>query len=371
MITMSSKFQAAVVSSHTVTSKVSVYSDQTWIQDLAVLTGFVTVSSTNANRRTCSLTLTDPTGLLSPALASDLLAPTAGNELRIWKGIDYLDGTTELIPLGIFRISRCTVEDSGDGLTFTIIGYDRARKVQRAQFTDTYTLAAGMDVYTAIQTIVNSQTPGYVFNINPSSGFTIPQTTYDAGTDPWDSIQQLSISAGVQTYFDTSGVINVQPIPDIALAPIVWTFAEGPNAIILDLASDWSDESVFNYFIVTGESTGNAAPVRAVAYDNNPSSATYYLGKYGTVVAPILKSNLITSTAQAQAAANGLLNILLGQLVGLRFSNIVVPGLDAFDCVMIQRAISRVNYRFLLDQITIPLESDQAMQCTARRAGIV
>lgn len=373
MIPASQKLQRALTSDHKVVVKAEVWTGSqvqpVWQKTLAITTGYITISSTNAIRRSCRVTLTDPTGVLSIHTAADLLSPATGNELWLYRGVDFQDGTSpEYVPLGVFRISGTQVEDSGQGLTITIEGYDRAKKVQRSGFTDVYSLAAGLDVYTAVQQLINSGTPGYTFRMSTTPGYALAGATYQTNDNPWDTSFKLVVDSGKQLYFDWQGQIVIDDIPNVDYAQPCWTFIEGPNNVILDVEALWNENQVYNYQLVTGESTGNTAPVRAVAQDVDPNSLTGYNSPgFGISVAPAYKSPMITSVAQAQAAANALLALSKGQLVGFRFSSIVVPMLESWDCVYVQRAKSGIIQKFVLDTVTMPLEDNAPMQCVARR----
>ena len=100
-------FRAAVASSHSIATQVLVGPWSGALTDISayVLDGEVSVDRTRAQRRTCSLTIGDVSGGLIPRFASDTLAPTAAQYLRPYRGVTFPDGSTELMPLGVFRIS--------------------------------------------------------------------------------------------------------------------------------------------------------------------------------------------------------------------------------------------------------------------------
>jgi len=372
MIPASLKLQAALMTGHKVVTKAEVWTGSqiqpSWLKTLAITSGYITISSTNSIRRSCRVELTDPTGSLSPRTTADLLAPTTGNELWLYRGVDFQDATPpEFVPLGVFRIDQTQVEDSGQGLTITIMGYDRAKKVQRSGFVDVYSLAAGLDVYTAIQQIINSGTPGYTFRMGSSPGYALAGATYQTSDNPWDVSVKLGTDSAKQVYFDWQGQIVIDEIPNVDNAQPLWTFVEGPRNVILDLSTDWNEDKVYNYQLVTGESTGNSVPVRAVAQNIDPTDPASNNIAFGGSVAPAYKSPMITTADQALAVANSLLTLSKGQIVGFRFSSVVVPMLEAWDCIYVQRAKSGVNQKFVLDTVTMPLDDVAPMQCVARR----
>lgn len=86
----SNKFQQAVVTSHEVISRVDVIQNGQIVQQLAVHDGSVTADRTAAQMRTFDVSVSDPTGTLTPQGMASLLAPF-GTRLQIWRGIRLQD----------------------------------------------------------------------------------------------------------------------------------------------------------------------------------------------------------------------------------------------------------------------------------------
>ena len=106
---------------------------------LPVETGSLTVSRTATNRSTVTVTFT-PTGLVPQSL-SDVLAPT-GNELQLFTGWQYQNGTTELIPLGVFPIATVTSTQNPTNTTLQLGCYDRSWSIGRRGLTAPYSVSA-------------------------------------------------------------------------------------------------------------------------------------------------------------------------------------------------------------------------------------
>ena len=110
MEAISDKFIAALIGSHQTTARVEVLpgGDETNRVDLSdyLTDGSVDVSRQQI-RRSGTLTFVDrdQSGLIVPTGPDSLLAPY-GNQLRVWAGIDFDDGTEELVCVGTFRITR-------------------------------------------------------------------------------------------------------------------------------------------------------------------------------------------------------------------------------------------------------------------------
>lgn len=91
-MTLSAEALAALGShDQQVASRVEVLRDGQVVRELAVDGGSVTIAAGDGIRRRCTIELHDPDGLLTPATATDLLAPF-GTELRLSRGVELPGG---------------------------------------------------------------------------------------------------------------------------------------------------------------------------------------------------------------------------------------------------------------------------------------
>ena len=370
MQAVSAAFTAALANSHRVATSAQIWSGVTATSGGSVLATFnptagqVNADIANLTRRTCDVTLVDPTGALIPSAATDILTPF-GNELRLFRGITYPDLTTELVPLGVFGIAAAEIMDAGQALSVKIVGYDRADRVSRALLTDSYAIAAGTNAATAIQALITSRVPGLMFNF-ALTAVTLPLTAYQTGDDPWAKATEIAKSIGMDLYFDAYGICTLTPVTDPASAPISATFAEGPTATVTNLARSLTNRTTFSDVIVIGQGSGVVVPVRAQVTDSNTGSPTYILGPYGDVVT-VYNSPLITTQAQALAAAQAILFRGTGLAEQLTITALVNPALDVGDTVQVTRAASKINARYTLDTVSIPLAYSGSMTAVSRR----
>lgn len=333
---------------------------------LEPITGTVTVDRTRDVRRTITTELTDPTGTLTPADATDLLSPF-GNELHAFRGVEFLDGTTELVPLGVFRLDDFDVGDGPDGITISLQGSDRSVVVQRARWESTYVIPSGTATETAIETLLSDRYPDVITNL-PTMGATTPRVVLD-GTegDPWRDAVNLARAAGWELFLDGGGTVVAATTSTPDGTPDV-TYTEGDQAVLLDLSRKVSTAaSVYNGVIATAENTELPAPLRAVAWDDDPGSPTYYLGKFGKVPRR-WSTPLVTSQGQLDQAAQSMLDGLLGANEDVSFRQVVNPALDANDVVEVTRTRAGLDaVRVVLDVVTIPLSPQDAMSASGRR----
>jgi len=328
------------------------------------LEGEVGVQIGTGARRRLSCRFIDSKGGLTPSVASDIFTPY-GHELRPYRGIVLPNGTVENIPLGVFGITDVEITDSGAGVQIQVECYDRAKKVSDSKLIQDYSINAGLKFTTEIQNFLVNHVPQLTFNFADLSYLT-PQISLKAGDDPWQASQDMAASIGCELFFDVLGICTLQVIPNYDAVDPVWTYAEGKDATILSVNKRLTNQGAYNYYIFTGENSGNTTPVRGDAYDDNPNSATYYKGPYGTVPAPIESSKLITSTTQATAAAVGALQSTVGFSERVHFNAIVNPAHDVGDVIHITREASKVDAKYIMDQLSIPLTHNRAMDSVTR-----
>lgn len=366
MYALSAEAAAALRQSHTVDSIVEVYDAGELIGTLPVLAGGVTVDATAAIRRSLDVTVVDDDGSWLPVTETSALTPY-GNEVRPYRGILLPSGDVEYVPLGVFGISAANVTDTGNGVTIQVQGYDRARRVQRARWTDPYVIAAGTNYATAIQDLIANRLPGTIFSFMLTTRTTpLLVLGVERDHDPWKLAQEMAAALGAELFFDADGVCVLRPEPDPATAPVSWSYAEGEEAMILGVKRSLSDEGAYNHVVVTGESTSNTAPVRGEARDEDPASPTYYLGDFGDVPF-FVTSRYVTSSAMAVDAAEALLLRVRSLTERVSFPSIVNPAHEGSDVVTVVRAEAGVDDLYVLESFTIPLGATQAMEATTRK----
>lgn len=367
MYSVSTAFQTEVTRSHAIAVQAVLYNGDApnTANPLKVKEGYVSVDGNAAVRRTCELTLIDPAGLLTPDIATGI-GPAApyGVELRLHRGVKFADGTTELVPLGVFGLSVNRITDGSGGRLLQVKGYDRSRQIARNRFTDEYVVAAGQNYVSAIQSLISSRwtrSDLLVSRATPTD-LTTPLIIHEAGSDPWAKAQDMAASIGYELYFDPVGVLVLQPVPVAGDTPVA-VYAEGPTSVLLELDSELSNEDGYNGVIMTGESTTLAAPVRGEAWDTSPTSPTYYLGQYGKVP-DFQTSPYVTNQVAADAAAAAALQKLLGLTQQVGFSIIPNPAHEPGDVVTVTRLASGVNSDFVLQAFDVPLQADGTMGMT-------
>lgn len=334
--------------------------------DEVLVSGSIEMNYRSRIQRTCDIRLVDETGDLIPDDWNDLLYPV-GNELKLYRGLEFPDGTQELIPLGVFRVSRPRFADEGSRLQISVVGYDRGKPLERARFTDPYIIVAGTNYTTAIQNLIINRLPGYSLDFSQfqSTTRTTPRLVFEEQGDPLQAVSKMAESIGMDFFFDGDGRPILRPVPDVSTTLPSETYAEDEDDVVIQAERELNEEQTYNHVIATGESTSNASPVRAEAFDNDSESPTYW-ERYGDVPTWLV-SSYITTEAQAADAAVAHLRRVTGIIENVSFGMIVNPAHEPGDVVLLRRPRLKIDEIHVLDSLTVPLGYDAAMSVGTRR----
>jgi hypothetical protein len=319
--------------------------------DLNVVTGSVTLDRTASAMGQATLQFAEPTRLPT-ALSGGVLSPF-GYEIAVRSGIVYADGTSELLPMGVYPIQRS--QFNGVTLNAALTTTDRTQAVRDARFTDDYFVAGGTNYATAINTLLHDRVSWLPSLAAPTITFTAPAAglVFQCGTDPWDALTDMAKSCGCLLYFDGLGVPTLKAEPSFASSP-VWTIAEGDDGVLVDATLTLDRAQAYNAVVATAENSSAGTLYRAIATDDDPASPTYYLGPFGKKPR-FYASPLLTSTAQCQSAANALLNSASGVARSLDFVAAPNRALEPLDAVLVKRASLGLDEVHLIDALTIDL----------------
>lgn len=352
-------------------------------QYLYVVDGTVSMDKKADIRSRLSMVLMDPTGEAIPTDADALLAPFT-NEIKVYRGIQFYDGSVEYVLLGTWRLTDCDIDEADGGVRMTISGQDRARNVSRFVVERYYQPNIGDTYAEAIRAMILDRYPAVEFNGTAAQWNSmqndqsvviqaLKRPTYTIGADLWKEARRLAAAIGCDLYFDRSGVCTMIRDPAFTYtsgvgAEPVFDFEDGDSAIFTGLKRKLSDSNRANEVIVTGEGTGlTGLPLRSTpAIDDDPTSPTYFYGSYGRV--PKMETHdLLYTQIQVDDYAQLRLRQSLGAQELVSFPSLVAPHLDPDDIVSVTRSrlgLNKANY--IIDTISIPLRAEGKMQTTLR-----
>jgi hypothetical protein len=296
MYPVTDRFLARLAESHRVATQVQLFLTNGDVVDLEHTGGSVTVDRGQAIRRTCTVTLADPS--LIPRTPTDQLA-TYGARLRVARGIDYGNSEQpELVPLGVFRLD--SVDGDVNEGPVTLQGKDLSAIVADDKFTEPWTSTG--TVVGAVTALIQRSIPDADV-ISLIDDAVIGSRTFDVEADPWASAQEIAAAAGAEVYANADGVFVISRLPDLLTAEPVWAVEAVEGGVYIKGNRAMSTDKVFNGILARGENTAeNVPPVSWLAVDDDPGSPTYWGGPFGRRPDFYSSSTLTTLAACQQAA---------------------------------------------------------------------
>jgi hypothetical protein len=256
---------------------------------------------------------------------------------------------------------------TGTGPSLKIKAIDPSRAISKNPWEKPYTVVTQPYDQAAVGMVTNrlpTQEDFSVVSVNRNTDLLI----YGLGqaTDSWQDIRDLATACGCEAFFDAAGVFVFRPVTDPRITPAVWTFDDGALCTVTEVERELSDDSVFNYVVVKGESTSSQNAVSAVAFDNDPASPTYVYGRFGQH--PIIVTlPSVTTVDQAQQAANAILYGSLGASETVTITCVPVPFLECGDVVTVSIGDVKADGRYKIQQMTTPLSPGAAQTLTCFR----
>jgi hypothetical protein len=371
MYSASGNFRTTIQSDHIVVSKAEVWTTDQKLATLNIASGSVTIDAGSAARRVCSVSLvTDrTTNNLVPDNPFDILTPF-GNELRLFRGVQFYDGTVEYVPLGVFVITEVSISDNNEGVSIQVTGQDRSLIISRAKWTQPYQMVNGT-LEASITNLLEDRYPDVQTDF-PVTNISVNQVVLgtEQGNDPWQDIVEIANLVGYDLFFNAEGIVELKQFPTLDGAVVVAKFEEGANTTVLSIDRTISTRDTYNGVIYTIQGSEVTAPIRVEVWDEDTTSPTYRFGKFGEV--PVfIETNLLSTQTQAISAAISLLNKFIGAQESISWNLIVNPTLDVQDVVYIKSEGAKVDRLVILDKLEIPLSPQDAMTAEARTVRVV
>lgn len=273
---------------------------------------------------------------LMPVMPTDPLDPRSGGGVIIHGGPVSPSGAEQLVQLGVYRITAASPASSREGQSVSLRGMSYESLISSVPFRDTYNVAAGTLVTTAIREIAAGAIPGLDMEIE-SSPTTLPTSSWSDRDNRMTVVGELAASLGMVAKFDRAGrlrvghgwgstagpdqiTVTVTANPSIEIghyARVVrtpmgvngiyqvlkvthdlfggesklicglagdlstprWDLIEGPNSVVRSVTREISEikAQAFNGVTVVGEPRDSLAiDVRAERWDTDPRSPTFY-----------------------------------------------------------------------------------------------
>jgi hypothetical protein len=371
MYPTSAEFKSAIRTNHVVVSRAEIWNQNSKILDLEIDSGNVTINVNSIIRRSCSVRLiTNRTeNNLVPDTGFDAITPF-GNELRVYRGVRFDDGTEEYVPQGVFVMTDVKITDSNNGVLIEIIGEDKSLLVSRAKYTEVYTMVPGT-LESSLTALLQDRYPDVETNF-PTTNVSVQQIILGVNRDnnPWRDAVDIASLVGYDLFFDVNGVATMKQFPSLDGAAVVAAYQEGENTLITAIDRTMSTKETYNGIIYTVQGSKILTPIRVEVWDEDSTSPTYRYGVFGE--APIfIESNVIATSTEAVRAATLLLNAYIGAQEQITWNSIVDPSLDVNDVVYIHAIGSKVDRLVIIDSLNMPLNSKDALSAQARVVRVV
>lgn len=331
--------------------------------EIPIITGDVQADASADIRSTLTLTTTgvhDDGSNAWPLAHDDLLAPY-GNELFVERGINYGNGTIEVVSLGYFRINR-TEQQLGPQGPISLSCADRMAGIIDARLTQPVQFLAGTSIDEVFDRLVLEVYPDATieYDFDPTTE-TFAQS-HVADEDRYGFLNDVARSNGKIMFWDYRGVLMVISPPDPG--DPVYEVASGRGGVLVQHSRQLDRQGVYNAVVARGESPGSFAPVSAFVYDDNPQSPTYWNGRFGRVPR-FYYSSFITTTAQASAAAQSMLKQAVGLPYRVDFTTVPNPALEVYDSVRVSAPDTTDIH--VIETLSIPLTWQGDMPATTRK----
>ncbi|MCX4543766.1 DUF5047 domain-containing protein [Streptomyces sp. NBC_01565] len=327
MYPTSDRFPGRLAESHQVVWQIQLFRTDGSIETVEHTGGSVSVDRSRPVRRSCTVTSADVS--LIPKTPTEQLA-AYGARIRIARGVEYGDGSTELVPLGVFRLDAVSGDPVLGPVTLTGSGLEAV--VADDKFTAPY--RASGTVVGAVTALIRRSIPAAEV-VSTIADSAIGPRTWDVEGDPWTAAQEVAAAAGAEVYANADGVFTISTLPDLLTTAPSWTVAAGEGGVYLSGVRGMSGAGVYNGVLARGENAETGvAPVSYLATDNDPGSPTYWLGLFGHRPT-FYSSPTLTTTGMCQAAAELLLRSAKAPNSVGDFSSLPNPALDCGDVLRV------------------------------------
>ena len=152
--------------------------------------------------------------------------------------------------------------------------------------------------------------------------------------------------------------------PPLGKGASVWDVDASETGVLVAADESLDRTGVYNGVLVTGQDVATSAPFAALVTDSNPSSPSRWGGPFGKV-ARVEQSTAVQTLAQAQTAAQRLLDERLAITRSLTLQAAPNPALEPGDVVRVTFPDGRVE-QHVVETIRVSLEASGAQSLVVR-----
>jgi hypothetical protein len=329
--------------------------------EMRLIEGEVELDATADIRGAGSVTLAEKW----PTVRNISLAPY-GSEVFLARGVDLGGAGVLWAALGYYRITEIEQDDSARGPVALSLE-DRMSTIIDSRFLAPRQWLQGTPVGDIVDEVVLEIYPNATIEYDDDSNLSELGRSLIVEESRYEVLTTIATGLGKIVYWNGDGKLVFESIPDEG--DPIWVVNAGPGGVLVEAQRSLSRDGVYNAVVVTGEGADDIPPVRAVAYDAQESSPTFFGGPFGRVPR-FYSSPFITTQAQAESAAVSLLRQSLGAPYDVGVSAVPNPALKPYDVI---RVVYNDGTRELhvVEKVTIPLVNDDALGIATRQSTIV
>lgn len=328
---------------------------------MRMIDGDVEMDATADIRATGTVTLAEPW-----PIAQDLSLAPYGAEVYLARGVDLGGSGILWASLGYFRISEIDQGDAANGPVGLALD-DRMATIIDSRFIAPRQWLVGTTVGAIVNEVVLEIYPEATIIFDDDSDDSQLGRSLIAEESRFEVLKTLADGLGKIFYWDAQGRLVFETIPDED-EPI-WIVNAGPGGVMVSADRSLSRDGVYNAVVVLGEGPDELPPVRAVAYNAQESSPTFFGGPFGRVPR-FYSSSFITTQVQAENAAVNLLRQFLGAPYDVGASAVPNPALKPYDVI---RVVYNDGTRemHVVEKVKIPLKVNAALDIATRQSTII
>jgi hypothetical protein len=308
-----------------------------------------------------------------------------GGELFCERGVDFGDGTRELIPLGYYRIGKISQDRSPYG-PIQIDADDRSAAFAQVRIIYPYQIPVGTTHRQLFTTLVNGSTdltaatiatygmyPGKPMTILwDLAGYDPDATTISTGAVVDDLVSdflsKLVAEKGAVVRFLATGEMSIERRDPDLTAPADFTLREGRTGTLIQASRSVDRTGVINMVRANGSDPAHLTGYR-LSYLTDANSPLRWNGPFGPSVR-YYASPVLTTSAEADAAAETILGHSTGLPTEQSLWAIPDPRVRPLDVAgAIVGNLAPVNQ--VVDEVTIPLAGDAPLLVKTRTLNTV
>lgn len=274
------------------------------------------------------------------------------HRFRLSRGYTSL-GYHETIQHGVFRIDDIS---ENENLTLDISGSGLEAYIVDARFLRPRTPPYGTSTIQVITDLIRDVLPTVPIIVEATQDRPV-QATAPWDKERWDAVDAMATSIDAEVFVDYRGAFIIRDIPSLYTGLTSYILTTGETGTLIERKIKRTRARVYNAAVCMGQSSDpNIPPVWGWAFDNDPTSLTYFYGDYGQVPR-FFSSQFFTTNAQCEARAQEQLAKALAANKALSVEALPLTFLETGDIIGIELRDGTIEKR-LLQKISFSLDVD-------------